>query len=236
MDWAGIVLERITGQNLGDYFAEHIFKPLGIDTSAVTMFPSQEAQQNLATNHQRDPETGKLQETDHFLGNSLKQSTKEQQDKYLQSGGAGLFAKPKEYVKILAALLNEGTSAQTGKSILKKETVETLWENQIPNQYVLFPLPPTQPLHLTHPQTRLRPRGPTPREPEARQPRARILPAARQPAARLDVRGVPDYRSGPVWSRRQHALVDGADQLVLVGGPREGRCGLPCRSGECNSW
>jgi CubicO group peptidase (beta-lactamase class C family) len=121
---------------LGDYFAEHIFKPLGIDTEAMTMFPSQEAQQNLATGHQRDPETGKLKERDQFYGTSLKQTTKEQQNNYLQSGGAGLFAKPKEYIKVLAAILNEGTSAQTGKTILKKETVESLWENQIPNQYV----------------------------------------------------------------------------------------------------
>lgn len=134
LDWAGIILERITGQTLGDYFAEHIFKPLGVDTNAVTMFPSQEAQKNLATVHQRDPHTGELRERSHFFGESLKQSTKQQQDAYLQSGGAGLFAKPKEYTKILAAILNDGKSPQTGKSILKKETVETLFDNQIPNQ------------------------------------------------------------------------------------------------------
>jgi hypothetical protein len=30
--------------------------------------------------------------------------------------------------------LNEGTSPTTGKQILKPESVELFWENQIPNQ------------------------------------------------------------------------------------------------------
>jgi CubicO group peptidase (beta-lactamase class C family) len=134
MDWAGIILERITGQRLGDYFAEHIFAPLGVDTKGATMFPPSSAQSNLASIHQRNPESGELRVRDHFYGYSLKQDTPEKQDAYFQSGGAGLFAKPKEYVKILAAILNEGTSPTTGKQILKPESIELLWENQIPNQ------------------------------------------------------------------------------------------------------
>jgi CubicO group peptidase (beta-lactamase class C family) len=135
MDWAGLVLERVTGQTLGDYFAEHIFPAVGISSDGATMFPTKEAQQNLAHMHQRDGE-GQLKERDHLFKGPLEQSTKEQQDKFFQSGGAGLWSKPKEYVKILAALLNDGTSPQTGKTILKKETVDLMWENQIPGQYV----------------------------------------------------------------------------------------------------
>lgn len=133
-----MILERITGQRLNTYFAEHIFTPLGVDTNGATMFPPSSAQSNLANIHQRDPGSGELRVRDHFYGNPLKQDSEEKQDKFFQSGGAGLFAKPKEYVKILAAILNEGTSPTTGKQILKKESVELLWENQIPNQYVLW--------------------------------------------------------------------------------------------------
>lgn len=134
LDWAGIVLERITGQKLGEYFKEHIFAPLGVDTAGATMFPPSSVHSNLAEIHQRAPDSGELRVRDHFYGHALKQDSADKQDKFFQSGGAGLFAKPKEYVKILAAILNEGTSPTTGKQILKPESVELFWENQIPNQ------------------------------------------------------------------------------------------------------
>jgi CubicO group peptidase (beta-lactamase class C family) len=145
IDWAGIILERVTGQTLGEYMAEHIFAPLGISSEGATMFPTKEQQKHVAHMHQRDPE-GKLTEREHLYKAPFDFTTKEQQDKALQSGGAGLFAKPKEYVKILAAILNDGKSPETGKTILKKETVDLMWENQIPNQYV----PCTLKMHAAH--------------------------------------------------------------------------------------
>lgn len=100
------------------------------------MFPPSSAQSNLASIHQRDPTSGEMKEREHLFGVAFKQDSAEKQDSFFQSGGAGLFAKPKEYIKILAAILNEGTSPTTGKQILKPETIELLWENQIPDQYV----------------------------------------------------------------------------------------------------
>lgn len=132
VDWAGIVLERHTGQKLNDYMQEHIFKPLGI--SDVTMFPTDKMKSNLAYMHQRDPATGALIERDHLYRRPFWQTTKEKQDRFFHSAGAGLFAKPKEYIKVLTALLNGGVSPTTGNRILKQETVDLMWENQIPNQ------------------------------------------------------------------------------------------------------
>jgi CubicO group peptidase (beta-lactamase class C family) len=139
MDIAGLVLERVTNQTLGEYFATNIFAPLGISSSAASFFPQKNVHKNVAHMHQRDGE-GKLKEREHLFKAALYQESKEQQDKFFQSGGAGLWSRPKEYVKVLAALLNDGTSPTTGKQILKKETVELMWENQIPDQYVPFPL------------------------------------------------------------------------------------------------
>lgn len=107
-----------------------------MDTKGVTMFPPTEAHSNLAEIHARDPSSGELRVREHFYAHQLKQDTPEKQDKFFQAGGAGLFAKPKEYVKLLATILNEGTSPTTGKQVLKPESVELFWENQIPNQYV----------------------------------------------------------------------------------------------------
>lgn len=217
LDFAGIVLERITGQRLGDYFAEHIFAPLGVDTKGATMFPPAPAQANLASMHQRDATSGSLQARDHFYGAPLAQDTREKQDAFFQSGGAGLYAKPKEYIKILAAILNQGTSPTTQKQILRPETVELFWENQIPDQCVPPPKETPTSVFFNTPQTRLRPQRPTPRKPAPRQRQPRILPPARQPPAGLDVRGLPDHRAGLHGPRQEHHLVDGAGQLLLVG-------------------
>jgi len=43
------------------------------------------------------------------------------------------IAQPSEYTKIIAMLLNDGTSPTTGKQILKKGTVDEMFSNQIPN-------------------------------------------------------------------------------------------------------
>jgi CubicO group peptidase (beta-lactamase class C family) len=146
LDWAGIVLERVTGQTLGEYFQEHIFTPVGIATEGASMFPSKDAQKNLAHMHQRETD-GTLKEREHLYNGPLS-CAKENQKDFLQSGGAGLWSRPSEYIKILAALLNDGTNPQTQNRILKKESVDLLWENQIPSQpdFARSNVPPANPL------------------------------------------------------------------------------------------
>jgi CubicO group peptidase (beta-lactamase class C family) len=150
IDWAGIILERVTGQKLGEYFQQHVFDPLDIPADGATMFPSPSVQKNLARMHQRDP-SGVLHENPHLYIGPLTCPPEKQSD-FLQSGGAGLFSKPKEYVKILATLLNDGTSPLTQKQILKKESVDLLWENQIPDQpnFARLDMAPANPLLVNH--------------------------------------------------------------------------------------
>ncbi|KAF2703910.1 beta-lactamase/transpeptidase-like protein [Pleomassaria siparia CBS 279.74] len=131
LDWAGIIVERVAGVKLGVYFKEHIFKPLGIQDAAFV--PSKEMKANMVTMHRRDVE-GSLSEIEPVYLAPLTVETKEQEEKLHHAGGHGLYAKPKEYVKILAALLNDGTSPTTGGKILKPETVNSMFENQIPDQ------------------------------------------------------------------------------------------------------
>lgn len=99
----------------------------------MAIFPSPEMKANLSKMHFRNPE-GTLSEIPHTQGSNLSAETEEERGRLFQSGGAGLFAKPREYVKILAALLNDGTSPTTGAKILSPKTVNTMFENQIPNQ------------------------------------------------------------------------------------------------------
>lgn len=130
IDWAGIALERASGMTLDDYMQAHIFAPL--DLHNISMFPSSSMKSNLASMHQRWPGSTASEERDHVYLAPLSVDTAEEKKAVLCSGGAGCFAKPIEYVQVLATLLNDGTSPKTGKKILEKKTVEEMFENQIP--------------------------------------------------------------------------------------------------------
>ncbi|KAF2501174.1 beta-lactamase family protein [Lophium mytilinum] len=129
IDWAGIVLERATGTSLNNYMQKHILAPLGLQN--MNMFPTASMKQNLAYMNSRNPE-GKLARYDHINRRPLVVEGNDV-DTCLNSGGAGMFAKPQEYCQILATLLNDGTSPTTGAKILSKATVDEMFKNQIPD-------------------------------------------------------------------------------------------------------
>ncbi|PKX97003.1 serine hydrolase domain-containing protein [Aspergillus novofumigatus IBT 16806] len=108
IDWAGVMVERVTGQSLNDYFHRNIFAPSG--------YPQ-----------------GQLSGRDHLLRRPLIVRTTEDIKTCFNSGGGGCFAKPQEYCQILATLLNDGTSPTNGMQILEKATVDEMFRNQIPN-------------------------------------------------------------------------------------------------------
>jgi len=132
IDWAGIVLERATGVKLNDWIQDNIMKPLKLEN--VNMFPTQHMKEQLACMQQRWPvEPGKCEERDHIMREPLLAQTDHEKTHIFHSGGAGAYAKPAEYVQVLAALLNDGTSPNTGAQILKKHTVDEMFTNQIPS-------------------------------------------------------------------------------------------------------
>ncbi|KAI1380795.1 beta-lactamase/transpeptidase-like protein [Hypoxylon crocopeplum] len=129
VDWAGIVLERKTGTSLNDYIQKNICQPLGLEN--VNMLPTQAMKDKLAYMHQR-VQDGKLIPRDHLLRRPLVVSTPEEIAGLFHSGGAGLFAKPQEYARILTVLLNDGTCPKTGAKLVEKSTVDEMFTNQIP--------------------------------------------------------------------------------------------------------
>lgn len=131
IDWAGIVLERATGVRLNDWIQNNIMEPLAL--KAVNMFPTAEMKRDLASMHQRWPgdSSKRSEERDHVYREPLLAESGEDRERLFHSGGAGCFAKPTEYVQILAALLNDGKSPITGARILQEDTVKMMWKNQI---------------------------------------------------------------------------------------------------------
>lgn len=127
IDFAGLALERQTGMSLNEYCHRNIFEPLGLKT--ITMFPTEEMKKKLAfMNHRKHD--GTLIPRDHLLRKPLVVSSEGAKD-VLNSAGAGAFSKPSDYAQIIATLLNDGTSPTTGKQILKKETVDLMFTNQV---------------------------------------------------------------------------------------------------------
>nr|WOD45575.1 hypothetical protein [Trichoderma atroviride] len=129
--WAGVAVERISGLALNAYFQQFIFDPLGIKD--MTMFPSKDMKDRLAYMHSRAPD-GIIRPRDHLLQLSLviDPNNVAETRRVFNRGGAGVFARPQEYCKVLAVLLNDGTYPRTGVQLLRKETVDEMFRNQIP--------------------------------------------------------------------------------------------------------
>ncbi|PWN50336.1 beta-lactamase/transpeptidase-like protein [Violaceomyces palustris] len=140
MDWAGQVVEAVSGLSLNDYFQKNIFAPLGIKD--ISFLPeSSGLRPRLIPMHQRDLTTNKVAPSDRW-------TPTEDAKIELHSGGGGLFATAAEYAKILVALLNKGTHPTTGGTILKPETVDELVKPQLEGsleQDLYKALEPTQP-------------------------------------------------------------------------------------------
>lgn len=99
MDWVGIILERLTGQSLGQYMEENIFRPLGLTN--ISIIPSKEMKAKLAYMHQRTPD-GRITMRDHLLRRALMLTQTETDDKSLfHSGGAGCFSTASDYARML---------------------------------------------------------------------------------------------------------------------------------------
>src|SRR5918997_4395848 len=109
IDWAGQVVEGITGKRLGEVMQERIFAPLGMTNSGFTLTPS--VRSRLARIHQREAD-GSLKP---LAGFELPQ------DPEVHMGGHGLYSTVGDYCRFIRMWLNDGTG-EHGR-VLRKETV-----------------------------------------------------------------------------------------------------------------
>lgn len=108
IDWAGLVVEAVRGERLGEVMAERIFAPLGMTDTAFTMTP--EMERRRATVHQRGAD-GALEPLDLVLP----------QDPEVHMGGHGLYSTVGDYTRFLRMWLGDGVGAH-GR-VLAPETV-----------------------------------------------------------------------------------------------------------------
>jgi CubicO group peptidase (beta-lactamase class C family) len=116
IDWVGKAVERVSGQMLGDYLAEHLFEPIGMKDTAFKL--TQERRSRLAGMHARSPD-GTLTPIEFEVP----------QEPEFQMGGGGLYGTASDYVAFERVFLNEGRA--NGRSVLKPETVRLMAANAI---------------------------------------------------------------------------------------------------------
>lgn len=109
MDWAGQVVEGVTGQRLGEALQERLLGPLEMTSTAFVL--TDDMRSRLAMLHQLEDD-GSVHALDLILP----------QDPEVHMGGHGLYSTPEDYAKFIRLWLNDG--AGPNGRILAAETVE----------------------------------------------------------------------------------------------------------------
>ncbi|EUC44111.1 hypothetical protein COCMIDRAFT_99063 [Bipolaris oryzae ATCC 44560] len=125
LDFAGLLIERVSGQSLEDYMKANLWTPLGISDMTFSLASRPDLAARLADMSARDPASGKVVD---FSG-PLPYVDGEGKEVTSHMGGQGVFASVEEYAKVLKAVL-EADNGGEGK-ILKKESVEELFKAQL---------------------------------------------------------------------------------------------------------
>ncbi|MDA1101850.1 MAG: serine hydrolase [Proteobacteria bacterium] len=115
IDWAGKIVEAVSGKTLGAYLQEAIFEPLGMVSTGFRITPAMRAR--LARVHRR--QNGALIPIDMEL----------RQDPPSENGGGGLYSTVGDYLKFIQMILNGGTG--NGQRVLQDETVRMMSRNQM---------------------------------------------------------------------------------------------------------
>ncbi|CAO2649644.1 Nn.00g070290.m01.CDS01 [Neocucurbitaria sp. VM-36] len=123
IDYAGLLIERVTGTSLEEYMKKKLWGPLGIRD--ITFFPSflrPDLKERLADMSVRE-ESGKVR----FTGARMTYRDGEGREVGECMGGQGSFTSAEEYVKVLKAVL----TCDEDEKILKRESLEEFFRPQL---------------------------------------------------------------------------------------------------------
>ena len=121
IDWAGKIVEAVSGHKLGVYLAENLLGPLGMADTAFRIRPDMQAR--LAKIHHRGDD-GTLVAGDLVI----------EQNPENEMGGGGLYGTMPDYIRFVRMILNDGLAdgsggGGTGARVLKAETVQQMCRN-----------------------------------------------------------------------------------------------------------
>jgi CubicO group peptidase (beta-lactamase class C family) len=117
LDWAGRVVERVTGRTLGEHMQQRICDPLGITDAQFNPVAREDLRARLVDLNPHDPDAlGRA-----VLGGDADMNKRSHGD----FGGHGLFMPGADYVKVLRSLL-----ANDGK-LLNPATVDDMFQRHL---------------------------------------------------------------------------------------------------------
>lgn len=117
IDWVGRLVEKISGENLEDYFRNYITGPLDMNSTWFNV--PEELEDLIVSSSLRDINSGSIEKIDYQKRNKTSNF----------NAGGGLSSSPKDYGKFLACMLNKGEL--NGVQILKEETFELMNSPQL---------------------------------------------------------------------------------------------------------
>jgi CubicO group peptidase (beta-lactamase class C family) len=115
IDWAGKMIEAVSGQKLGDFLQENLFAPLGMSSTAFFITP--EMRSRMAKIHQRGEDAALTPVMELEIP----------QEPEFQMGGGGLYGTIEDYLKFVQLILNDGKVGST--QLLQPQTVDALTTN-----------------------------------------------------------------------------------------------------------
>jgi methyl acetate hydrolase len=116
IDWAGKMVERISGMTIGRYLQEHLFAPLKMSSTSFKL--SADQRRRLAGMHARGPD-GAIAPFPLEIA---------QEPEFEMSGGA-LYSTVHDYLRFMRMIMGGGTL--DGVQVLRSETVAQMASNQI---------------------------------------------------------------------------------------------------------
>ena len=116
IDYAGRMVEEVSGQRLGDYLDEHVLRPLGMDSTDFRITDDMAARQSAM--HARLPD-GSLVAIEFGLP----------PEPEFQMGGGGLYGTVGDYCRFLQMILGRGS--RNGARLLQPETVDQMAANSM---------------------------------------------------------------------------------------------------------
>ncbi|KAJ4353082.1 hypothetical protein N0V95_003677 [Ascochyta clinopodiicola] len=123
IDYAGLLIERVTGLTLEEYMRQNLWDPLGIKDMTFQLKSRPDMKARMADMSTRDEESGKVRYTNARM-TYLDADGEEVQD---CMGGQGVFTSPEEYIKVLHAVL----TTDEDEKLLKKDTLKDFFTPQL---------------------------------------------------------------------------------------------------------
>jgi CubicO group peptidase (beta-lactamase class C family) len=130
VDIQGAIVERLSGQTLGQFMEQRIFKPLKMTDTAFYVPPAKASR--LAAVYVGNRETRKIEEAKAIFDRPLPTFLSAPN---MESGGGGLVATTMDYARFSQMILNKGEL--DGVRILSPASVELMGTNMIPRNVLV---------------------------------------------------------------------------------------------------